>query len=118
MCVRACACTSVHACVHMGAGEAVEGGPAPGSPEGGAPTLGIEQVCELTLGSNWALFSVNQKLAESKGRPTGDPKWIKDVLPGWWSTQLSLNLPCDRCLKDAKGNCYSEMQDGLFKVTH
>ena len=65
-----------------------------------------------------ALLSVNQKLAERRGRLTDDPEQMEGGLHICLSIQLSCDLPCDRCLKDAKGGCRSEMQgDGAPKVT-
>lgn len=65
-----------------------------------------------------ALLSVNQKLAERRGWLTDDPEQMEGGLHVCLSTQLSYNLPCDRCLKDAKGGCWSEMKgDGAPKVT-
>lgn len=81
------------------------------------PTLDAEQAIELTLGSQLWPCSVNLKLAERRGRLTEDPKQIKGILHVWLSTHLSFNLLCDRCLKEAEGNCNSEMQGDFPKVT-
>lgn len=63
------------------------------------------------------LFSVNQKLAEKKGRLTMDRKRIMGVLHFWLSMRLSFNLPCDRCLRMLRETA-AQMQDDLPKVTH